>query len=62
MKEKGLLSEKLKYPGYFVHYDQSGDLKKNMGLLLANTFMSAVAKGLFGESTAVQVRKKAHTV
>lgn len=58
MKEKAFMSEKLKYPGYFVQYDQSGDLKQNIGLLLANTFMSAVAKGMFGEGTAVLVRKK----
>jgi hypothetical protein len=50
-------SNKLRCPGYFVQYDPSGDQKRNMGLLLANTFMSAVAKGMFGEGIAIRVRK-----
>ena len=57
LKERSFWSESLKYPGFFSLYDQNNDHKHNMGLFLANTYMSAIVNGMLSELlTSEQVK------
>ena len=58
MKERSFWNDSLKYPSFFTLYDPDQPQKYNMGLLLVNTFMSAIANGMLREViTANQVRE-----